>query len=403
MYLIPGKKFIPNSSDSGPARTPDGSRTNAATAPARPRDFISTPLFTSSFPNSSPPSTPLDMDACSVFSDLSDKPSIIKQPLNPDLCDLSDTQATTDPTNYLASIVKRAISLCEARRSLQEEILKSLEKRERLYLDAVESAKGSLAMTRREVMDIVTRLTDASGGIIGIIFPWQHGVEKEARSTEKKSPSPTPSPITISPAMPVPACPAPVPPRPVPALTPTPLTLAPCSTTAVGHLISASPPVHKPIFPSPPPVVLAPKPTSATLPPPTLTIKPSIPAKPPAVTLPRPNLPKHQELLQRYEQRMNAAKSIKDKAIKVPSIPWPVLNSQFPLDITGPALNTPAFQANLREFINSYSQWKHLTFKQTSTAMLGDWVLILSKIKTKNKGARQMANKVISDLRTFSK
>jgi len=141
---------------------------------------------------------------------------------------------------------------------LQEEILKSLEKRERLYLDAVERAKGSLATKRQEAVDIVTRLTDASGGIISIISPWRHRVEKEAHSTEKRSPSPTPPPITAGPAMPIPACPGTVSSRPVPAtIAPNPiptlpfLTTAPCPAIVVDRSITSLPLVHPPVAPSP--------------------------------------------------------------------------------------------------------------------------------------------------------
>ena len=327
------------------------------------------PSLTSLSPDPSPLSTPLDMDAFSVISDLSDDPSIPEEPVARDQCDHPVTQASTNPTNYLASIVERGISVCEVRRSLQEEILESLEKREKLYMGAVESAKSSLAMKRREATDIVTRLKDASEGIIRIILPWQHGVEKEAYSTEKKSPDLTPSPITVSPPMPIPACAAPVSSQPVPAI------------------ITPNPTFTRTLFPLPR-RSLALKFTSTSL---------------PEITSPRPNLNKHHVLLQRYEQRMNAAKSTQNVTLKVPSVPWPVLKSQFPLDLTDPLLSTTGFQANLRDFIDSYSQWKQLTFKQTSTAMLRDWVLILGKLKKKKKGGQQMVDRVIHHLRAFSK
>ena len=295
MHLIPGKSDIPNSSDPAVARIPDKSQTNAETALAGPRPSISMSSIAPPSPNPSPPSTPLDVDAFSVISDLSETMSIPEEPSVTDPCDQYDTQASTSPTNPLASIVERGLGLCEARRSLYEEILKDLEEREKLYLDAVESAKSSLAMTRRKAIDLVTRLKGASGGIIGITLPWQHGIEKEAYSVEKKSPGPTPSPVTVRPVTPVPACPALVLSQPVPAIVAPQSTLtlipAPCSTTTVDQLPTASAPVQKPVFSSPLPAAPAPRPMTTSMPPPTSsapTSRPSISVKAPAVTSPHP-------------------------------------------------------------------------------------------------------------------
>ena len=206
------------------------------------------------------------------------------------------------------------------------------------------------------------------------------------------------------------AGPATVQPQPVPTilstLTPNPFPLATSSTTVVDQLVSASPFAHEPVCASPVPVILVPTPTSTILPGLTCsapTIEPLDPANPPAVnTLPHPNLHKDQALLQLYEQRMNAAKITASKALMVLNMPWPVLHSQSRLNVDHPSLSTTSLQSNLREFIHSYSQWKHSTFEQTSTAMLSDWVSIVGKLKNKKVG-KQTADRVISHLRTFSK
>jgi len=364
VHLIPGKEITPNSSDSVSARTQDRSHTDAATTRAGPRPFILVPFPTSSFPNPSPLSTPLDMDAFSVISDFSDKASLPEEPSSTNPCDHYVTQISTNPTSYLASLVKQIISLSAARRSLEEEILKSLEKREKLYLDAVESAKISLEMTRRDAVDIVKRLKDASGDIINIILPWQHEVEKEAYDTEKKPRSPTASPSTVFPAMPVSACPA--------------------------HV--------------PPPVVLAPEPKLGTSLPPAARSTPIIDSRIPASAMPppSPNVHEPQELLRRYEERMNAAKCTANGALSASRIPWPVLISQFPLKPADSSLSAAVFQANLQDFINSYSQWKQLSFEETSAVMLSDWTLILSKLELKgSKGAQDTIDRVLGHLRTI--
>jgi hypothetical protein len=99
---------------------------------------------------------------------------------------------------------------------------------------------------------------------------------------------------------------------------------------------------------------------------------------------------------------MWAVKNIKDKGLKVPSIPWPVLTSRFPLVLTDTSLSTEAFPANLQDFVSLYSKWKKLTVKQTSTAMLSDWVLISNKLKKKRKGGKVMTDMVIRHLRIIS-
>ena len=341
-----GKNDIPNSSDSAVARTPNKSQISAETAPAGPCPSISMSSIASPSPNPSPPSTPLDVDAFSVISDLSETISIPEEPSVTDPCDQYDTHASTNPTDHLASIVERGLGLCEARRSLYEEILKDLEEREELYLDAVESAKSSLAMTRRKAIDLITRLKSVSGGIIGITLPWQHGIEKEAYRVEKKSPGPTPSPVTVSPATPVPVCPAPVPSQPVPAivapqstLTPTP---APCSTTMVDQLPTASAPVQKPVFSSPLPVAPAPRPTTTSVPPTSSApaSKRSIPAEAPTVTSPHPNPYKHQAIPQHYEKTNNSARGTGNTASRYP---------QFPVDVADRSLRTTAWEANPRD------------------------------------------------------
>ena len=311
----------------------------------------------------------------------------------------------------LPLLVQRYTDLCHERRTLQEEIEERLERKERMAAErlrcakialettrqraveivaalneasggdtkinlpaAMESAKSSPAMTRREATDILTRVKDASGAIESFILPWQHEVEMEAYSTEEKSPRLAPS-LIVSPAVPVPACPATVPSQPVPTIVSPNSTLTPNSFPLAARLAA----------------VVAP------------TIEPLIPTKPAAITSPNPKPHKHQALLQRYEQRMNAAKSTADKSLKVSNVPWPVLHSQSPLHLTHPSLSTTTLQSNLQEFIHSYSQWKHSTFKKTSATMLSDWVLIVGKMKKKNKGGKQMGDNVIGHLRTFSK
>ena len=199
MSLVSGKGGTPNSSDLVSVHAQDESHTDAAATRVAPKPFI---FSTSSLPNPSLPSTPLDADAFSVISDPSDKSPIPEEPSDVTSCDDSVTQVNTNPTAYLASLVEHGISLCEARRSLEEEVLKRLETKEKSYLDAVEGAKSSLAMTRRDAVDIVERLKVASGDIISIILPWHNEAEKEVYDPERKPHAPTASPSTLIPATP---------------------------------------------------------------------------------------------------------------------------------------------------------------------------------------------------------
>ena len=287
-----GKGGTSNSSDLVSARAQDESHTDAALTQAGPKPFI---FPTSSSPNPSLPSTPLDVDAISVISDPSDKSPIPEEPSDATPCDDSVTQVNANPTASLASLVEHSISLCEARRSLEEEILKSLETKEKSYLDAVESAKSSLAMTRRDAVDIVERLKVASGDIINIILLWHNEVEREVYDPEKKPHAPTASPSTLIPVQ--------------------------------GH----------------------------------------------------------QELLQRYEERVHAAKDVGCGVFGQSGPPWPVLIPHFPLRATDSSLGDATLEANLQYFVSSYAQWKRSSFEETSAIMLSDWVLILSKLQSKRQ------------------
>ena len=397
VYLILGKEVTLNSSSPVSARSRDEAPTNAATTRADLRLFVSS--FSSS-PNLSPLSTLLDVDAFSVISDLSDKSPIPKEPSGATLCDVSVTQVSTNPTTYLTSLVKHGSGLCVARRALEKEVLKRLETKEKSYLAAVESAKNSLAMRRQDAVDIIERLKVASGGIINIILPWHNEVEKEAYDPEKKPHAPTASPSTLIPAMPISACPEHV---PVPiivaqrsTLIPTSPKSVPCSMNVVEHSIETARLVHTSVSLAPEPTLRTSLPCTACS---TSTINPPVPARPPSSS---PNVQEHKKLLHRYEERMSTAKSIGYSTISRSMVPWPVLVSQFPLRSTDPSLGTTTLEANLQDFIDSYSQWKHLTFEETSTIMLNDWVLILSKVEKRHSRTRETIDRVIRQLRTFS-
>jgi hypothetical protein len=233
---------------------------------------------TSSSPNISPLSTPSDLDAFSVISYCSDKDKAFTPEESPitDLCGHSFTQAGNDPTSYLASIVEHGINLCETRRSLEEGILKGLERHERLYLDAIESSKNSLAMTRRNAADIVARFKGASGGIVSINLPWLDRVETGAYGSERQSHCPTPINFPLVPAFPMdPPLPGPGPitgaPNSTldtnsPALTMYPTTVVDHRVSSVPliHRLSSVPLVHIPLSPLPQPVVPSLKPTPAS-------------------------------------------------------------------------------------------------------------------------------------------
>ena len=322
MSLLSGKGGTPNNSDLVSARAQDESHTDAATTWADPKPLL---FPTSSSPNPSLPFTPLDADALSVISDLSDESPILEEPSDVTPCDDSVTHVNTNPTAYLASLIEHGISLCQARRSLEEEILKSLETKEKSYLDALESAKSSLAMTRRHTVDIVKHLKVASGDIISIILPWHNEVEKEVYDPEKKPHAPTASPSTLIPA------------------------------------------------------------TPSAMPPPSL------------------NVQEHQELLQRYEERMHAVKGTGCGLLNQSTVPWPVLIPHSPLKATDSSLGDATLKANLQCFISSYARWKCWSFEETSAIMLSDWVLILGKLKPKkSKQVKNTIDRIINHLRTFS-
>ena len=144
-------------------------------------------MTTSPSPDISPPSTLSHMDSFSVI--------LASTPEGSPITSLGGhpfTQFSSNPISYLALIVERGINLCETRRSLEEGILKDLERREKFCLDTLESSRVQLAMTRRNAVDIAARLKAASGGIVSVTLPWLDGVESGAYDSEKKSRCPTP-------------------------------------------------------------------------------------------------------------------------------------------------------------------------------------------------------------------
>jgi hypothetical protein len=246
-------------------------------------------MATSSSSNTSPLSAPSDMDAFSVISYCSNKASTPQGPITIP-CGDSVTQASNNPTGYLAFIVERAINLCETRRSMEEVILKRLERQEELCLDGIKNAKNSLTMTRRNAVDTVKRLKDASGGTIDITLPCLDGVESDIYGVEKKSPCLTP--ITVTPAPLVPPCPVEVPSPPVSIIASPRATLYTNSPELFDHRISSVDFMQEP--PPPPllPVVRPRDPTPTRSPSPsTAYFEHPIPAKLPAVDPPIPVKP----------------------------------------------------------------------------------------------------------------
>ena len=240
-----------------PARTQDrtqaGSSGDATTAPVVcPTPFTGVSMPPSSSSNISPPSTPSDVDVFSVISYGPEEASTPEGPSITSLCGHSFTQFSNNPISYLAFIVERGINLCETRRSLEEGILKSLERNESHCLNAVESSKDQLAMMRRNAVDIAARLKGASGGIIGVTLPWLDGVESGAYDSEKKSRCPTPISAPYAPRGPAMA---PPPPESITgALNSTLHTNSPaftmCSQAVLDHWFPAVPPIHSPVSPA---------------------------------------------------------------------------------------------------------------------------------------------------------
>ena len=240
-------------------------------------------MTTSPLSDISSPSAPSDIDAFSVISASTPEGPPIKG-----LCGHPPTQSSNSPISHLAFLVERGINLCETRRSLEEGILKGLERHEKFCLDAVESSKGQLAMMRRNAVDIAARLKGASGGIVSVTLPWLDGVEIGAYDSEKKYRRPTPISVPHVPMGPM--APPPSPPEPITSplystLDTKSSALAMCSRAEFDYWFPAVPSIHSPG--SPPPLSVVPSPNPI----PTRSLSPfgaSIPAisLPSATTLP---------------------------------------------------------------------------------------------------------------------
>ena len=307
------------------------------------------------------------MDAFSGISDLSDNASIPEGPSITSQISDSITQSSINPTGYLASIVQRGMSLCKARRSLEEDILRGLESREKQYLDVVEGATASLAMARRDAVDSVARLKDASGEIISITLPWLRGVERGVHGGEKNSPSLTPSPLPITDilALLVTPCPTSIPLLPVPVVVSPILSLLISFFSTMLHdggrfshirCVSLSGIcIHFPTTWSPR-LRIHSKYQLASFRRcfPDSYKRPSdsyqIACHYPDISNTIPTLRVKDEYREEYQG--GGSQSAQH------AMAGSILNLQFPLALTEPSLCTTAFQANLREFINSYSQWK---------------------------------------------
>ena len=229
----------------------------------------------------SAPSTPSDMDSFSVISASTPEGSPITG-----IGGHPSTQFSNNLISYLAFLVERGINLCETRRSLEEGILKGLERQEKFYLDAVESSKVQLAMTRRNAVDIAARLKGASGGVVSVTLPWLDGVETRVYDYEQKSHCPTPIPAPHVPMGPV----APPPPEPTNGALDSTLdtnspALAMYSRAEFDYWFPTVPLIRSPASPLPLPVVPSPKPI------PTSSLPPFDASAIPVISLPSPTNP----------------------------------------------------------------------------------------------------------------
>jgi len=204
----------------------------------------------------SPESTCSDLDSLSVVSDIDVEGSRVPQPKY----DVGIPNTSDPPINAsyrLTSLVPRYHSLCHTIDNLRDGINKQAKAMNANALAKIEHAKMQLEASRGKARAIVEgmkiassaniyarlpwlfskdrlvslvhgrppKITEAEPSSTGkplsvvpplaiITLPWQYGVEKEARVSERKSPSPTLQPITVVPAIPVPAPQAPVPSSP---------------------------------------------------------------------------------------------------------------------------------------------------------------------------------------------
>ena len=339
----------------------------------------------------SPVSTCSVLDSLSVFSDIGVEGSRVPQ-FTDDVGILNISDSPINASHRLTSLVQCYHSLCHTVDNLRDGINKEAEAVNANALAKVEHAKMQLEASREKARAIVEGMRIPSNASIyarlpwllskdrlvslvhgrppkiteaepsstikplsvvppgaSITLPWQHGVEKEAHASERKSYSPTFPPITVIPAIPVPAPQSPVPSSPKKEEIIYDLCWQSAGLAAIHSAPFATPSSND-----------------------TLEVQ----------------MDRYHRRFKYYERAITIAKSVDVGTLLIPDIPWPVLTpptGEFPILCHHPLLNEGVLLDSMREFICSYAEWKPMPFNEVTRVMHYDWLILESKLNSKRK------------------
>jgi len=275
--------------------------------------------------------------------------------------------------NFLTFLVQQYADLCHDRRALQGEIAEKLERRERMALERLACASIALDTTRRNAVEIIAALMEASGGDTQIRAPRSHLHKAEARSdlvSEKESryPATVPTPpaflppsksfVTTSGSPPVPLLASKSPSQPLPALH---SDLAAAPTTLPPSLISQS-----------------------TVPTPMKTFPTS-----------NPQVEEWEATIFRLYDNLMPAAIAAGSGVSSVNLPWPVLEFEAKYYSTTTIKDKDIKQDVISDFIHTYGAWKGWSFQIARGKMKSDWERIQSVFPKERAGKKRVDNVVM--------
>ena len=329
----------------------------------------------------------------------SDDFSIVSNPQQEAAGPSYDKESISNPVGHsndnssddiLQILVQRYTDICYECRTVQEEIENKLERKERIAVERVTSARIALDTTRQKAVETVAALNEASGGDAMVNLP--AGVLGSIDSKAIISPadgaySSGPGPI-VSP-----------------------------STVGYAH-VSDPAKVHGHVTPIPP-LKEGPLPTSTIFSPEPEAIRPIMPVEHlsqsilkrvpaselPAATplstttpLPKPQVTTIQQaIFRKYDKLMIAAKAA-GSGVSMEKVPWPLFTiscEKYPhKNIAASHLKG----SSVTDFVEGYIRWKGWKRKAGGKLMLGDWEHLHLQVPKKKSGGKACMQRVVSIL-----
>jgi hypothetical protein len=305
--------------------------------------------------------------------------------------------------DFMNSLVQRYADLCHERRTLQEGIKEKLERKERIAAEKLVCARITLDTTRRNAVEIVAALMEASGGDTHIRLP--HADESD-NQTGSAHPSKVPgldyplhfipSPTGYSRASTGASTPPPIfivveknapeaTPAPAPASLGTPPSLAlhldlAAATTGLPQSISNPASTSKPIISTSQPAKVQPTKVQPTKVQPTKVQPVKVEAW-------------EAEIFRLYDDLMPKAIAARS-SVTVSHLPWPVL--EFKHDIYSPdtIFNDDIKQDAVADFVRTYSVWKGCSFQAGRDKMRSDWESVEKVFPSKRDGRKRVEKAV---------